>query len=104
MIDTVKGSENLKPKIGSSATKKVVAKGTNVNYDLSKVDAPYLSEFCQYLADAIKKLSSNQPYRQSNLVDELGDSLDTMEENLKKIIQGFKEGKTSVSVPTQQLK
>ena len=46
MIATVQGPENLKTKIGKAAASKVVKKGADVNYDLSKVDAPYLSEFC----------------------------------------------------------
>ena len=42
MLATVQGPTNLIGKIGTEATSKVVEKGSDVNYDLSKVDAPYM--------------------------------------------------------------
>ena len=41
---------NLIDKIGAEATSKVVEKGSNVNYSLSKVNAHALQPFCKYLS------------------------------------------------------
>lgn len=93
MIATVQGPANLHAKIGSDAASKVVQKGTDVNYDLSKVDAPYMQQYCSYLAEAIITLSTHQDYQQADLYGELSVSMKRMDNSLTTLIESYKEHK-----------
>jgi len=78
---------------GLPAHKKVMKKGKDVNYELGKVTAPYMTKFCKYLSDAISSISLNIGYNQSDLHSELTGSMNTMTDNLQSLISGYREEK-----------
>ena len=54
MISTINDPEKLAKVVGSAKTAdQVISKGEEANYDLGKVNAPYMQRFCGYLASAI---------------------------------------------------
>ena len=91
MLSTVGGFENLTEKIGSESAAVVQDKANNVNYNLSKIEAPLVRQMCQYLDEAIIQLANNEEYQQSDLVMELDTCHSSMHAKLRSQVDVYKK-------------
>lgn len=91
MIATVSGFENLAEKIGMEGATVAQEKASNVNYSLSKMEAPLLRQMAQYLDEAIIQLLNGEDYAYSDLVAELDKCKLGMDATLKSQVENYKK-------------